>query len=623
MSCWKLHKKSILELIRQAITPPAQLNPWEWAEKHVQFSSRVSPIQGYYRTTSTPYVREPLEAFADPAVRSIALCWPAQSGKTTTELIMALYGVDNAPGDCLIVRPSLDMARSFSEAKVLPLIRDNGALAKHMTGDRYDLKKTEVILDRMTIFLQGANPNQLSSRSIKYLILDEVDKYEEYKDSGSEADLVSLAEERLKFYRDHVSIKTSTPTVPSGVIWVEFLNGDQRHFHTPCPKCAALFVMTWDLIKWPKDEVDPDRIRARTFLECPHCQAKIQEKQKRKMMLAGVWIAARPDCPKERRSYHLNELYSPITRWGDLVLKFKAAHEKAKVGDFGPLHNFVNSSLAEPWDPEDQKKRDPDSIRILAETRQEGKVPDAGVLGLAAAVDTQDLGFYFTVRAIGRDLESWQILSGYAERFEDVRGIVLDSTFPTVSGDAGYAVQVGLWDSGGHRTDEVYNFCRAHPIFRPSKGQRVMSRPWEITKIDRLPTTGAPIPGGLHLVRINTTYYKDLLAGKLSLAPDAPGAFHLHADPSDDYVKHMTAEYRNEKGIWICPKHRRNDFWDIEVMILCAADMVGMRFWESRQPKKTPRPGAGQAEEDLAKEREQLNPFLGRFANPFKKGERR
>lgn len=565
--------------------PPALLNPWEWAESTLELPARVSPIRGPFSTSGTPYVREPLEAFADPAIRRIILCWSAQSSKTTTAMIAVLYTVEHDPGNVLVVRPSLKSAQVFSEGRLLPMILENATLARHRTGDRHDLKKTDITLDRMTIFLRGANPNQLSAESVKVLVLDETDKYEDYRADKAEADMVSLALERLKFQKNNKALLVSTPTVPAGVIWTHYQTGDRRVFHVPCPKCGAFFALRWPLVKWP-DSQDLEEVRRGTAVECPHCKGRIGEQHKPALLLAGRWVPENPGAPAEIRSYHLNELYSPATRWGDLVLKFREANAQARVGFLGPLHNFVNSSLAEPWDPTERRSRKDTEILSLRDGRKRGELPGEGkVFGITAAVDCQDLGFWYSVRAWGPDLESWGLAEGFAERLEDVDRILCGVWVGP--GGREYVCNAILIDSGGHRTAEVYDWCRRHKRYRPSKGEQRMGRPWSVSPIDKDPK-GNPIPGGLRLVRVNTTYYKDLLAGKLALPADGPGAFHVHSEVGPDYLQHMTAEYRDDHGIWVCSGGKRNDLWDTEVLSLCAADMIGLRTWTA--PRSGPKP---------------------------------
>jgi phage terminase large subunit GpA-like protein len=154
-------------------------------------------------------------------------------------------------------------------------------------------------------------------------------------------------------------------------------------------------------------------------------------------------------------------------------------------------------------------------------------------------------------------------------------------------------------DSQGHRTADVYDFCRTNPLFRPVKGeQRLSGRPWTVTVLDSVKRRDGkryPIPGGLQLLRIDTNFYKDLIAGKMALQAENPGRFHLHTDPGDEYLKQVTAEFKNERGVWVCPRHKANHLWDTEVYNLAAADVLGMRFFsrstnnEQTKPKTTPK----------------------------------
>ncbi|MFZ2958566.1 MAG: terminase gpA endonuclease subunit [Candidatus Ozemobacteraceae bacterium] len=583
-------------------TPPANLNPWQWAEAELELSARITAQPGAYSTLATPYVREPLEAFADPAIRKIILCWSAQSSKTTTLTAALAYAIANSPGPALYVFPSLEMARSFSENRLMPLINDCPVLARHKTHDRHDFKKTELILSRQTIYLQGANPNQLSSRPVKYLFLDETDKFDAYDTQKSEADLISLAVERTKSYRDHKIVITSTPTIPENPIWVQFKSGDQRYFHIPCPICGTFFKLEWRFVKWPDIE-DIEKIRNNTWLECPHCAGRIEEKSKNRLLSGGTWQAENPTGNPDTRSYHLNELYSPITRWGTLAVKFIEATKEAKKGLCGPLHNFVNSSLAEPWEVI-QEDRKPDAILSFRDLRPRFTVPNDVVLGVTAGIDTQDNGFWYAIYGWGRDLEAWLLAEGFADSWETLESSVFKSIFISPSGQK-HIVCSAFIDSSGHRTKEVYDYCRRNKRAKPIKGEQELSGPWKVTTIDTYPGTNNPMPSGIHLIRINTQFYKDTLASKLELLPEQPGAIHFHKDISADFTSHMAAEYRDGKGIWRCAKHKRRDLWDCSVYAMAAADMfrIQLRRTAAGVPSQTP------AQAPTPK-RDESNPYL-------------
>ena len=71
------------------------------------------------------------------------------------------------------------------------------------------------------------------------------------------------------------------------------------------------------------------------------------------------------------------------------------------------------------------------------------------------------------------------------------------------------------------------------------------------------------------------------LAAKLAIAPDDPGAFHLHSNERGElvqYARELCAEiFDPEKGIWLNPKGRPNHYWDCEVMALALAYVLGVR----------------------------------------------
>lgn len=576
--------QTLVESWKESWQIPAKLNPWRWAEANLEFSSRVSPLPGKYSTASTPYVRAVLEAVANPRVRHITLCWSAQSSKTTTALIAIYYAIANDPGNVLLVRPSLQAAKSLSENKLMLVINENPELAKYKTNERDDFQKVMLKLKNMVIFVRGASPNQLAAESCKVVILDETDKYEGYKEDKGEADLISLAYERTKFYKNHLKLDTSTPTVPSGPIWGLYQEGSMEVYEMPCIHCGAFFNFQMKYFKFDKDAP-----KKTAHFECPHCQGQITEKHKGKMMSQGMWVSKNPDADEEHKSYLLPEFYSPVTKWGELADKFIKAQKKAKIGDFGALHNFINSSLAEPWDPTENARRDVGQLIALQDERGEGTVPD-NATGITIGIDTQDTYFEYVIRAWGSDsLDSWLVKHGKLDSFEGIYNI-MTSLFPSVSGNKHFRITAGLIDSGGHRTAEVYDFCRKYPKLRlrPSKGERSMARPWDISKIDKMPN-GNPIIGGVKLVRINTTFFKDFLAGKLSLLIDESGAFRLHKDTDADYIDHMTAEYRNSKGVWVCPTHRKNESFDCEVLNLAIVDMLNLKFARttSEAPKKS------------------------------------
>jgi phage terminase large subunit GpA-like protein len=265
--------------------------------------------------------------------------------------------------------------------------------------------------------------------------------------------------------------------------------------------------------------------------------------------------------------------------WKQIVEEFLEAKGNREL-----LKVWTNTRLAltfEEYHPE----REENTLKNLCDDRPRGVVPSEGVLALTAGVDVQDYGFYYVIRAWGDELESWLIREGYVESWEAVERVLWGSKYEDAEEQA-YIINAIFVDAMGHRTSEVYDFCRDFRICWPIKGEQRMAQPWKISRIDFYPGTSQPIPGGLHLVRINTTYFKDLLSSKLQISPGDPGAFHLHAEITEEYLSHLCAEYRSEKGIWEVIRQRENHMLDCEVYALAAADYLGIKHWLSGPPQK-------------------------------------
>lgn len=86
------------EVERAAWQLPEKLSVSEWCDRHRVLDPMASAEPGAWRTARTPYLREPMDAFADPQVQEITLMMGAQVGKTEAMLNMMGYSIDQDPG---------------------------------------------------------------------------------------------------------------------------------------------------------------------------------------------------------------------------------------------------------------------------------------------------------------------------------------------------------------------------------------------------------------------------------------------------------------------------------------------------------------------------------------------
>jgi hypothetical protein len=59
---------------------------------------------------------------------------------------------------------------------------------------------------------------------------------------------------------------------------------------------------------------------------------------------------------------------------------------------------------------------------------------------------------------------------------------------------------------------------------------------------------------------------------------------------TQEQAQHLCAEYRDDRGLWQCPRGKVNHHWDSAVMAVVASDILKLKFWpkpETTAPKPT------------------------------------
>lgn len=475
-----------------------------------------------------------MDKFTDPLIEQIVLCFGAQLGKTETELNMIGYALDQTQSPVMMVYPTDAIAKFASDKRVQPMIKSVKSIS-----DNFDENSKLLELDFNNgnyMVLVGANsPSSLSSRSIKYLFFDEIDKYPAF--SGKEADPIKLAKERTKTFVDKKIVMVSTPTVESGNIWQALMNANERRqYYVPCPHCGVSQTLKFKQIKWPDEHNDnADMIRDTAYYECEHCGEHIYDKHKMEMLRHGEWRAANKPQSKVRSiSYHLSSIYSPWVTFGDVAYEFKNSKDTP-----ASLMNFINSWLAEPW--RSAKTKSTQALHFTESTYDRGVVPDKATL-LIASVDVQLDHFWWEVRAYAPGVKSYLIDYGQASTWDDLEEIIVNREYPTEYGEPRQVMKAGI--DSGFRTDEVYQFCARFPeICIPLKGSsnhKTLTAPYSMSSVEK------GVIGGLKLYVLNTDYWKDFIFARMVRPTDEVGTIHLFKDCPQEYTDHLRSEEKQE-----------------------------------------------------------------------------
>jgi phage terminase large subunit GpA-like protein len=184
---------------------------------------------------------------------------------------------------------------------------------------------------------------------------------------------------------------------------------------------------------------------------------------------------------------------------------------------------------------------------------------------------------------------------GEVETLEDLDYILFQTVYPRLEGGDPIGISLACIDSG-YRTDEVYHFCRSRPeSLRPVKGyQHLAGAPQQTTRLDH-DASGKPIPEGLTLWRLDTSYLKDKLSRLIHAHPGDPGEWHLGEGVGQEYYDHLTAEQKitqhNRKSgkIWEewmpVSEGRANHLLDAEIYAIAAADMLRVYMMEDEEDR--------------------------------------
>lgn len=585
---------------------PDPIGILEWVESR-RFLSVRSEERGPMRLSRTPYVRPWLEASVDPDVEEVVVCASAQVAKTEFGLDVAGYYADVMRTTVLISLADEQTARHISRDRLRKMFEDSPELLPLIDGAPV-INNDELELNNGAYLgvVWASSVSALGTKAFRVTIADEIDKPGYYVKTA-EAMPLSLIRERTESYFDFKHIFFSTPTGETGNITLELEACDVvADWHVPCPHCdtyqplrfSPLHAYGFDKgyyrgedggrhplgrVHWEgRSKATPDQIKDARY-QCGTCSKLWTTAMKNRAVTRGRSVPRIPFPGKPKRvGFHVNRLYSLLGKSGNLDKIVDAFIKAKQARNPRVMQGFINSTLAEPYIP-NVRPRSVDIVGKLRDDRPRGLVPHAEpVACLLAGIDTQDDGFFYEIRAFAYGLArtSWAVREGKVPTFEALAQALWSDQYFDINGKE-YTIRWSLMDAMGHRTSEVYDFCRLNRgKIAPTMGVQRMNQPYAYTELTFYPNSKRPIPGGLKLIRLDTNFFKSRLSGILEIHGGDPGAWNYHAETTDDWIQQMTVEVLDDKNVWVNPKELANHAWDCSVLQLCAHEILGVAHWE-------------------------------------------
>jgi phage terminase large subunit GpA-like protein len=553
----------------KAFKPPEKLTLSEWADRYAFLSAESSAEGGRWHTL--PYQKGIMDAITDPKVEQVTVMKSARVGYSKILNHTIAFHIHQDPCPIMLVQPTIEDAQGYSKEEIAPMLRDTPCL-RGLVSESKAKDGANTILQKQfpggTLSMVGANsPRGFRRVSRRVVLFDEVDGYP--LSAGAEGDQIKLGIRRTEYYWNRTIVAGSTPTVKDfSRVERMFLQTDQRRYFVPCPDCGHMQYLKWPNIKWC--DGDPET----ASYCCEKCGVWIPHSKKRWMVERGEW---RPTAPGNGRhvGFHIWAAYSysPNATWPNLVEEFLDAKNDAEQ-----LKTFVNTVLGETWEDEYASKIGADSLLERAAGEEyEQYVPPVSALALTIGCDVQDDRLSLSVWGWGREEEGWLIdrvkIYGSPSRPEVWKQLdeILQKPYVNEAGEQMKVLCCAI-DSGGHHTQEVYQYSRERAAMGviAIKGMSQKGKPplGKASKVD-VDYKGRALKKGAQLFPVGVDTVKSLLFGRLKHNEPGPGYLHFFPTIGADYFEELTAEkqilrFRNgyPERVWVKKSQSPNEALD-------------------------------------------------------------
>jgi len=419
---------------------------WEWGEEHLVQSG--SPFGSRFVSSMTPWIRMPAELVSDNSCRELTVRCCVQGGKTQLLQLAAIWAIAEDPGPMFITFQSDDDAKEFAKIRFNPMCAQTEPVACKLVGlDKTQRGQLMVNMSDMWLSMHGANENNLASKSVRWILNDEVWRWKQ--------GLLDQARDRGTMFWNRRIINASTAGEAGSDIEEAFDNGSQHVWHMWCPACEQLFdpdfykVLKWDKSMTNQPDIDWAAFGESVRLVCPNCETAHQQTEAlwRKMATNGQYVQTNPRPIPGHWSFHWNCLtLSPAAySWVDAAVQFIKALRQYEEGNEVNMKEFKTKRLGTKWDPSFSffnRRTVPTSDYSIGDTWADSDIRFIGV-------DVQADHFWFVCREFAEDGRSRLVDCGRLETWDDIHSKQIEHHVRN------QCVFIDLQ----HRTPEVKAYC--------------------------------------------------------------------------------------------------------------------------------------------------------------------
>lgn len=569
------------------MTPPDRRPIYEWARDHIILPEAYA-LPGPVDFGPSRYLMAPLDAIQDEAVRQVTCYGAIQTGKSLVVEVAIPWVIANAPGPIMWTMQSDPDAKEQANTRFNELLRTCAPVAAIMPRERHKRNTTETYFGNFYLLLNGANLNNLQSKSIRWKFNSEVWLWKK--------GLLKHAEGRVSKFEETQSSKVFNESQGGRVgddMDVAWSAGSRGIWSVQCVNCRQLVPLEFFArcedepsryagMIWAPDALREDgsynigRAADSARWKCKKCGHEHENTARTRAAwnASGAYVAENPTAPAALRSFRWNALVS--RDFGSLVSQWLGAVEQKRRGLMQPTIDFWQKRLALPWKDEEEQAEKillVGSGYTLAEVAANPARKLANEVARIITADRQRDHWWMCVRAWRAD--------GSSRLLHYSRVLTVEQIAQAAET---YGVQPQLvFQDAQHATAQVYADCiRFGWTALHGSGEdsflHLLPSGKKVTRFFS-PLKRAAVPGGLApYIHWASDPVKDILH---ALRSGNGAAWETPDDPPEDYAKQINGDAKREvvnkktgRPVWVWRRVGPNHAWDCEAMQIAAALML-------------------------------------------------
>lgn len=589
---------------RDGLRPDPIMDIGEWSNTYRYLSMEGAAEYGKYDIERMPYLKKPARSLSPQSkVQYVYVCKAVQLGFTELGNNALFTYADLYPCPMVMIMPTRDLLKKHLEAKFWSGIKTTPRIS-----NKIEERKQGAIDASSTTYAKfpggyisgvwSESKSSFASGSYLFVYMSDVDRFPD--DVGGEGDTVALAENRANSFGHRRKIYgESSPTKKrNSKIYAEAMNGDRQYYFMRCPHCSEMIYFNKDYFVYEEKDYN---LLGDVKYTCKHCGVLIEEWQKIEMMKTengADWIATNLEWVNPlRETYFINSFYSPFISWNEIIEKYLDAKKDQKnKGKSHKLKVWYNTYYGTIYEDEADAMEHLDlEIDDLMNRREKyTKIPKNTVL-LSAGVDTQGNRFEISIIAWIDSREKYivshYIISGDPADITTQKKLdkLLFDTFFEVEGGGEMKVFCSTIDTGGNKTNHIYEYVRRRPKrnLYAIKGGKSIDDPI-VKDTGSIVATKKNKKLKLYILGVNSAkdeIYEDIKESFGNRYIHFPQNIIKYFDSApikdaaisdEDYFSQLLAESCDSSGRWVNINRARNEAVDTIVYGIAAPKIRGV-----------------------------------------------